>query len=234
MYQFALATVVGLICTTTYGAGLPKFADAMGPCIESMAAGVDELPKERRELLDQAAGYLAQQLYRGKPANLVFICTSNSRRSQLAQAWAQVAAEYYGLGRVRTFSGGTEATACNARTVAALQRAGMEVIETSQGDNPGYRIRYAANREPLELYSKVYTDTANPQAGFVAMMCCQDADEACPEVSGSDLRVALDYTDPKDADGTPQENSTYDARSREIGGEMFYLFAKVARNLGAK
>ncbi|WP_442485767.1 arsenate reductase/protein-tyrosine-phosphatase family protein [Aeoliella sp. SH292] len=234
MYQIALAMVVGLICTTAFGAGMPQFETAMEPSIQAMAAAVDDLPKERRELLDQAAGYLSQQLYRGKSANVVFICTSNSRRSQLAQAWAQVAAEYYGLGRVHTFSGGTEATACNARTIAALQRAGMEVIETSPGDNPGYRVRYAANREPIELYSKVFTDAANPQREFAAMMCCSNADEVCPVLEGAGVRVALDYNDPKQSDDTPDEQATYDARSREIGGEMFYLFAKVARNLGAK
>lgn len=234
MYHFALAMVFGLISTTTFGAGLPEFETAMAPSIQAMAAGVDEVPKERRELLDQAAGYLSQQLYRGKPANLVFICTHNSRRSQLAQAWAQVAAEYYGLGRVYAFSGGTETTACNPRTIAALERAGMEVVETSPGENPGYRVRYAVNREPLELYSKVFTDTANPQREFAAIMCCSNADEACPVVEGAGVRVALDYVDPKVSDDTADEKATYDARSREIGGEMFYLFAKVARNLGAK
>ena len=110
----------------------------------------------------------------------------------------------------------------------------MEVIETSPGDNPGYRVRYAANREPLELYSKVFTDSANPQREFAAMMCCSNADEACPVLEGAGVRVALDYNDPKLSDDTPDEQATYDARSREIGGEMFYLFAKVARNLGAK
>lgn len=234
MYRVLFAVAIHLITTSVDGASLPDFDDPLSRNIQAMAHEVDDLPVERREVLDEAASYVAKQLGRGKPANLVFICTHNSRRSQLAQVWAQLAAEYYGLGRVHTFSAGTEATACNPRTVEALERAGMKVIERSVGENPGYRIRYAANREPLELYSKVIGDAANPQRDFAALLCCSNADEACPVVDGADFRLALNYRDPKLADDTPDEQATYDARSREIGGEMFYLFAKVAQILGGK
>ena len=59
----------------------------------------------------------------GRPAGLIFICTHNSRRSQLAQVWAGTAARVFGIAGVETFSGGTEVTAFNPRAIAAAERA---------------------------------------------------------------------------------------------------------------
>ena len=63
-------------------------------------------------------GYEAKNATK-KPLNLIFICTHNSRRSHMGQLWAQVAAFYYGIEHVYCYSGGTEATAFNPRSVKA-------------------------------------------------------------------------------------------------------------------
>jgi arsenate reductase len=36
------------------------------------------------------------------------------------------------------------------------------------------------------------------------------------------------YEDPKAFDDSPEEASQYDARSRQIAGEMFYVFSRVS------
>lgn len=207
--------------------------EASASRIDAMHVRVDVIPNERREVLDSAAEFVATKLTAGEIAELTFICTHNSRRSHLSQIWAQVAADYYGLDRVKTYSGGTEATACNIRTVRALRRSGLEVVATTAGDNPKYLVQYAENRPAMEVYSKVYDSQANPQDGYAAMMCCGDVDERCPVVHGAEIRVPLHYKDPKAADDTPNEAATYDERSAEIGGEMFYLFWKVDKLLNA-
>ena len=61
----------------------------------------------------------------------------------MSQIWAQTAAYYYGLNNVHTFSGGTQATACNCRTVAAMRRVGFAIEDATTGDNPVYLVRYA-------------------------------------------------------------------------------------------
>jgi len=53
------------------------------------------------------------------------------------------------------------------------------------------------------------------------------ADEACPLVRGTELRVPLRYEDPKLADGTPGEAVAYDARSLQIASEMLHLFSRL-------
>src|SRR5690606_25567344 len=82
------------------------------------------IPNDRKSELAKVADYVRERLSKSEPAKLTFICTHNSRRSHLSQIWAHVAAEYYGLVGVETFSGGTEATAFNPRAVAAMQRCG--------------------------------------------------------------------------------------------------------------
>lgn len=220
-----------LAMTATASTERPELLEALTPAVERMDRGAQRLAADRRTVLDSAADFVARRLAAEESAELVFICTHNSRRSHLAQIWAQVAAEYYGLEQVQTYSGGTEATACNLRTVQALRRAGLEIVATTNGNNPRYLVQYAENRLPIEVFSKVYDAAPNPANGFAAMMCCADVDEECPVVHGAELRVPLHYVDPKASDGTPQEAATYDQRSEQIGREMFYLFAQVADRL---
>jgi protein-tyrosine-phosphatase len=196
--------------------------------IAEAVSAADELPADRQRLLRTAAEPIAMQLAEHNAADLIFICTANSRRSQLGQVWAKLAATHYGLDGIATYSGGTQATACNPRTVRTLRQAGFTVTESVGGENPRYLLQFSENQPALELYSKRYDDPANPQQNFVALMCCNDADEACPTVTGAIARVRLSYEDPKAADGTPQEDAVYDERSRQIAAEMFFLMKHVA------
>lgn len=145
----------------------------------------------------------------------------------MSQIWAQVAAHYYQLPRVQTFSGGTEATAFNPRAVAALQRAGLAIDRKTQGDNPCYQVRRDDHVLIEQAFSKKYDDPVNPQEDFAAIMTCSQADEACPFVPGAARRLSLPYGDPKEADDTPQEASRYDERSKQIATEMLYCFSQV-------
>ncbi|MEC7620034.1 MAG: protein-tyrosine-phosphatase, partial [Bacteroidota bacterium] len=71
----------------------------------------------RKDLLKPLHDYLALKIKQKKAINLNFICTHNTRRSQLSQVWAKVIADFYGI-NINTFSGGIEITACNKRTIA--------------------------------------------------------------------------------------------------------------------
>lgn len=188
---------------------------------------IHAIPEDRQTVLIELRNYIRGKLEQTKPVSLTFICTHNSRRSHLGQVWAQVAAGYYGTPQVATFSGGTETTACNPRTVAALQRAGLAVNRTTEGENPVYEIRYDAERPPIVAFSKVYDQSPNPKEGFAALMTCSHADDNCPYIPGAEQRFPVTYTDPKEADDTPAESETYDARCRQIATEMRYVFSKV-------
>ena len=195
--------------------------------VQLAARQAEQIPAERKQILRQAAQVARQRLEAGQPAQFTFICTHNSRRSHLSQIWAQTAAAYYGITNIQAASGGTEATACNIRTVKALRRAGFSVADTTGGKNPIYVAQIVETQPGLKLFSKVYNDPANPQKNFIAMMCCDQADEGCPVVTGSLARFPIHYKDPKISDGTPAEADTYDERSRQIASEMFYLMSQL-------
>lgn len=185
-----------------------------------------QIPAERKALLHKLADYLVQQ--QNSLARLNFICTHNSRRSHIAQIWAEAGAAYFGLAGVETYSGGTEATAFNPRAVAALQRAGFQ-IDSPGGENPPYQVAFAKAYKPLICYSKTFDDPANPESGFAAIMTCSDADENCPFIPGAEFRLPLTYEDPKAADGTPEEAARYDERVRQIGREILYAMQFAAQ-----
>src|SRR5207248_3344704 len=185
-----------------------RFNPALEKYIQARAAEFDQISDQRKRQLDEIARYARGRLKAHQVARLKFICTHNSRRSQLAQIWAKAAAEFYGVRGVDTFSGGTEATAFNPRAVSALKRAGfhISVAESKATDNPRYRVRFSDGAEPMKCFSKVYGDAPNPQTDFAAVLTCSQADAACPLVVGASLRVALPYDDPKAFDGTSEES----------------------------
>ncbi|MFN5136575.1 MAG: hypothetical protein ACK5DG_14775, partial [Chitinophagaceae bacterium] len=79
-----------------------------------------EIPAERKATLEKIAGYISTKKSNHEKVQLEFVCTHNSRRSHLGQIWAAVAAAYYQVSDVHTFSGGTEATAFNANAIHAV------------------------------------------------------------------------------------------------------------------
>lgn len=187
----------------------------------------EEISDARKSQLRKIAAYVGARAQAGQSAKLTFICTHNSRRSHMAQIWAAVAAAYYQIVGVDTYSGGTEATAFNPRSVATMERAGLQVTKAVDGKNPRYEVRFQQAGTPLICFSKVYAAAPNPQTDYCAVMTCSEADAGCPIVVGASLRVATPYEDPKVADDTPDEAPRYDARCRQICREMFYLFSQV-------
>lgn len=185
------------------------------------------IPEERKTILKQLTDFIKSRVENKNEIFLNFICTHNSRRSHIAQLWAQAASYYYNIPDVYCFSGGTEATAFNPRAVKAVQDVGFKVEIIKPGDNPLYAVGFADEAEPLSIFSKKYDDPFNPVRDFAAIMTCSHADENCPLVLGASARIALTYNDPKDFDGTAMETDKYKERVHEIGREILFAFSKV-------
>lgn len=185
-----------------------------------------DLSIERTEKLQVLADYISERKNGGAPIQLNFICTHNSRRSHLGQLWAAVAAHVHKIENVRTFSGGTEATAFNPRAVAAVERAGFRV-KNPAGENPRYEVHYADEEPASVCFSKCFDDPVNPSTDFAAVMTCTDADKNCPAILGA-TRISLPYRDPKEADDTPLEAERYDERCLQIATEMLWVFEQVS------
>jgi len=197
--------------------------------IEQRLSEIHEISVERQAVLHPLSTFVSNCVASGRPSRLVFICTHNSRRSHMAQLWAQTAATFFSVPGVETYSGGTEATAFNPRAVGAMRRAGFLIEPFTDGKNPIYEMAYELEMEPMQAFSKLYDEPPNPNEDFVAIMTCSSADIACPIVDGATERIVIPYDDPKIFDGTEQETDRYDERCAQIAREMLYVFSRVAQ-----
>lgn len=195
--------------------------------VQKLTGEFDQIADARKTILKELTAFVSQKSTSAQPVNLNFICTHNSRRSHIAQVWAQASAQYYGIDNVHCYSGGTEATAFNPRAVEAMRAAGFDITISKEGNNPVYKVKFSNDAPVLTVFSKKYDDEFNPTNDFAAVMTCSHADENCPVVFGATKRVALTYNDPKDFDGTPQEAAKYTERVHEIGREILYAFSQV-------
>ena len=235
MKALVILLIVALGCagcaSTHTSAPRANVRKPLRPYVRQIASELDKVTADRQVLLSQIAATIATRLESAQEANLTFICTQNSRRSQMSQIWAQTAASYYRLDQVLAFSGGTQPTDCNCRTVSAMRRVGFSIRNSTAGTNPVYQVRYADDRPALRAYSKLYNADDNPKTNFIALMTCSIADRTCPVVAGASARYALHYLDPKVCDDTPDETSAYNERCREIAREMFYIMSEVRKRL---
>lgn len=186
-----------------------------------------KLPKHRKKRLQGLIDYIKRLSKDGEEIHLNFICTHNSRRSHLAQIWAQTLAHHFDLPKVRCHSGGIEVTALFPKIAETLQSQGFIVTKMDESDNPRYQVTYATETNPILCFSKMYNDIANPKTNFAAIMTCNSADEGCPIVPGARARFAIMYDDPKIYDHTPLQTEKYRERSLEIGQEMWWVFKNV-------
>jgi arsenate reductase len=185
-----------------------------------------EISPERKALLEKLSQYIYQKKENNSPIQLNYICTHNSRRSHLGQVWADVAANYYGIDNVSTFSGGTQATAFNPNAIKALRTAGFKIEKTDETENPIYHVYFNETNFSV-CFSKTFDDKANPNQNFAAVMTCSDADENCPFIAGCDIRIGSTYNDPKAYDNSIIQNDKYAERSHQIAMECLYVFSKI-------
>jgi protein-tyrosine-phosphatase len=212
--------------------------------LQLLHAERESIPPSRREKLNEIAACIFQNTSAGKEVNLIFICTHNSRRSQMAQLWAEACARQNGTAaEVKCYSGGTEATAFYPMAVRAMKDAGWHIEKiTSHGEaeavtvaNPGYLMTYSRDEQgpsnqqaPVLCFSKHFSERPNPKKNFVAVMVCEKADNTCPFIPGAAARFALHYGDPKNYDSRPEASEKYDECCKEIAIEMNFLFRRLA------
>ena len=202
---------------------------ALFPKIERTIEALESesITDERKRTLQPLIDFIKGKISKREEVRINFICTHNSRRSHLAQVWAQTMAYYFGVENVFCYSGGTESTALFPVVVQTLQHSGFAISTLSEGINPVYSIKYAENEHPLIGFSKKLEDDFNPHSKFAAIMTCDSAHEACPFVPGAETRIPITFEDPKVFDNTLQQAAKYNERSLQIAAEMRYVFSSL-------
>ncbi len=188
-----------------------------------------EIGMERKNILTPLVDFIQKKVDEKKEIRINFICTHNSRRSHLAQIWAQTAAAYFDVPDVISYSGGTEETALFPKVAEILTTQGFSVTKISDSTNPVYAVKYDENNHPVIGFSKKYDHPFNPVQEFAAVMTCSQADGGCPFIAGAEKRIPITFEDPKISDGTPEQARIYHERSLEIGAEMLYIFSQIKK-----
>jgi len=111
--------------------------------------------------------------------NLLFLCTGNSCRSQMAEGWAR----HLGGDWLQVHSAGIEAHGKNPRAILVMQEAGIDI--SAQESN------------------KV-TEVMLRSADYVVTVCGH-ADEHCPALPPGTLKEHWPLDDPAKATGTEAE-----------------------------
>ena len=190
----------------------------------------ERISEERKIILQPLIEFISSKITKNEEVRLNFICSHNSRRSNLSQIWAQTMGNYYQIENVFCYSGGTEATAMFPKVAETLTNLGFEILKLSETENPVYAVKFAENEHAVICFSKKYDDDFNPKSEFAAILTCDSADENCPIVYGAEARIPIKYEDPKKSDGTPEMNETYFNRSLEIATEMKFVFENLRKS----
>ena len=186
----------------------------------------DAISEERKVTLSKLSEVIQKKKDANELIDLVFVCTHNSRRSVFGEIWGAIAAHYFGMSNVKTYSGGTVATAIHSNTIKCLVVNGLQIQSSGNDENPEYVIAYGESLSNT-TFSKTFDADSNPQSSFIAVMTCEDAAENCPFVPGATARISLTYDDPKQFDGTFEEWKGYLQRSEQIARELLYVFSLI-------
>lgn len=112
-------------------------------------------------------------------AKVLFLCTGNSCRSQMAEGWARAL-----LGdRVDAYSAGVETHGLNPRAVQVMQEAGVDISAHESQHVDGF----------LDL------------APDLVVTVCDSAAERCPVLPGAKRTVHHSFRDPAGAEGDEGE-----------------------------
>ena len=188
---------------------------------------INSVNENRKILLDTLISYIQNKKDLNKVIQLNFICTHNSRRSHLAQIWAQTLARFFNVPKVVCYSGGTEATKLYRTVKDTLEDQGFIFKTTKEESNKKYEVFFSNLEKPINTFSKVYNHKVNPVTNFAVIMTCSHADENCPFIPGAEKRISVMYEDPKLFDHSILEKEKYRERSLQIATEMKYVFSTI-------
>jgi len=118
-----------------------------------------------------------------KVFHLLFLCTGNSCRSQMAEGWARELGKQYGDDWLQVESAGIESHGKNPRAIAVMQDAMLDISAQE---------------------STTVTDEMLEQADLVVSVCGH-ADEHCPVLPAGTRKIHWPLDDPAKAEGTEEE-----------------------------
>lgn len=110
---------------------------------------------------------------------VLFICTHNSARSQMAEGWLR----HLAGGRFEAYSAGTEATKVRPLAIKAMAEVGIDISD----------------------YESKMLDRYLSEPWDYVITVCDQANEACPLFPGGGERLHWSFPDPSKAEGSEEQ-----------------------------
>ena len=144
--------------------------------------------------------------------NLLFLCTGNSCRSQMAEGWARALAPELAPGLdLSVQSAGLEAHGLNPSAVAAMARHGVDI----------------------SAHSSDILNDQQMEAADIIVTVCSHADAHCPMTPPGIEKVHLPFFDPASATGSDSEiQACFDKVCMEIKQAVEKLLIELAGRQG--
>src|SRR5574342_537193 len=136
------------------------------------------------------------------PIKVMFVCTGNSARSQMAEGFAR----HFGQGRIEAVSAGMEPSRLNPYAVAVMREKGIDISHNQ---------------------SKAFDEESARRMDMVVTVC-GNADERCPVLPPEVTRLHWPLEDPAAARGSEAEIL---ARFRDIRDEVEARILELFRTL---
>lgn len=139
--------------------------------------------------------------------NILFLCTGNSCRSQMAEGWARE----LGGSHVVVQSAGIEAHGKNPRAIAVMREAGVDI-----------------SAQESTIVNQQMLDSAD-----IVVTVCGHADEQCPVLPAKVKKIHWPLTDPAKATGSEEAvmnefRATRDEVKKRVTDLLAQLHAGVA------
>jgi arsenate reductase len=136
------------------------------------------------------------------PARVLFVCTHNSARSQMAEGMVRA----WGGDRFDAFSAGTEATRVRPEAIEVMREIGIDISEHR---------------------SKTILPFIGESFAWVITVC-DAAKEACPTIPGAKQVAHWSIDDPSEAQGTEEERLEAFRVARDTLRDRVHIFLLAA------
>lgn len=138
------------------------------------------------------------------PTRVLFLCTHNSARSQMAEALLR----HYGKGKVEVFSAGSEPSHVNPYAVRVMAARGIDISQASSKHLDQYRDQH---------FDYVIT-------------VCDRARDACPVLPGAPEQIHWSFPDPAAVEGTEAEKlRAFEETARQLTTRIQHLMILIDR-----
>jgi arsenate reductase (thioredoxin) len=139
---------------------------------------------------------------REAPTRVLFVCTHNSARSQMAEGMVRA----WGGDRFEAFSAGTEATGLRPEAIEVMREIGIDIGEHR-------------SKTVLPFLGEAFE---------WVITVCDAAKEACPTIPGARQQVHWSIDDPSEVDGGEEERLEAFRAARDVLRDRVHIFLLAA------